>query len=412
MAGLRVRFAWLAGLVALWCAAAAGRVADEPPPSFTASALLPADVRTGPHHSVNERVTTDGYFHQFDIDSHYGRLTATGLSLLHTRLNDVRALAALDEVSKSEVFAKAAGGAVLNIGKSTAAVVTDPVDTAKGVGRGVKRLGINLGRMSKRAVDSVGNDSEAAAPTQNAAEGTANAVLGVSGAMRRWAQKVGADPYTTNPVLFEALKEIGRIDAAGGIATKVVVPIPAAITTSASVSDLVWGKDPEELRKINEGRLKALGVAQADAQRFFQNRGYTLTAQTRFVAALDAVRAKGLVAYVDAAAKADGERSALFFVESAEMLQRAHGAEPVTAVLDDSQVIVARQGRRALMLLPLDYVRSTDRSQDVLSDVDARARRELGVTTLEVRLTGQVSARMRAELASMGWTVAEKQPRQ
>jgi hypothetical protein len=237
-------------------------------------------------------------------------------------------------------------------------------------------------------------------------------VLGVSGAMRRWARKVGADPYTTNPVLFDALKDIGRIDAAGGIAMKIVLPIPAIVTTSASVGDLVWGKDPEELRKINEGRLKTLGVAQADAQRFFQNRGYTLTSQTRFIAALDAVRAKGLVAYVDTAAKADGERSALFFVESAEMLQRAHAAAPVTAVLDDSQVVVARQGSRALMLLPLDYVRSTAQSQHVVAEVNARVTRELGVTRVEVWLTGQASTRMRAEFTGVGWTLEEKQPRQ
>jgi hypothetical protein len=301
---------------------------------------------------------------------------------------------------------------VVNIGKSTVKVVTDPVDTAKGVGSGVKRMGINLGRMSKRAVDSIGNDSDAAAPKENAAEGGANAVLGVSGAMRKWARKVGADPYTTNPVLLQALKELGRIDAAGSIATKVVVPIPAVMTTSASVGDLVWGKDPEELRKINEGRLKALGVTQADAQRFFQNRGYTLTSQTRFVAALDAVKAKGLVAYVDAAAKADGERSALFFVESAEMLQRAHASQPVTAVLDDSQVIVARQGSHALMLLPLDYVRSTERAEDVLADVNTRVTRELGATGLEVRLTGQASPRMRESIAGLGWTLKEKQPLQ
>jgi hypothetical protein len=386
------------------------QAADEPPPSFTASQLLASDVRKGPHHTVKEPVRTEGYFHAFEITSDYGELSAVGLSQLTTRLNEVRALASLDEVSKSQVFLASAGGAVVNVGKSTVKVVTDPVDTAKGVGAGVKRLGVNLGRMSKRAVDNGGNDSDAAAPKENAAEGTANAVLGVSGAMRRWARKVGADPYTTNPVLFEALKDIGRIDAAGSIATKIVLPIPAIVTTSASVGDLVWGKDPEELRKINEGRLKALGVAQADAQRFFQNRGYTLTSQTRFIAALDSVKAKGLVAYVDAAAKADGERSALFFVESAEMLQRAHAAEPVTAILDDSQVVVARQGGRALMLLPLDYVRSTDRSNEVLAEVSARVERELGVKRVEVRLSGQASGRTRAEIAGLGWTLQEKQP--
>jgi hypothetical protein len=235
-------------------------------------------------------------------------------------------------------------------------------------------------------------------------------VLGVSGAMRRWARKVGADPYTTNQVLFEALREMGRIDAAGTIATRVVIPIPAIVTTSASVGDLVWGKDPEELRKLNEERLKGLGVTQANAQRFFQNRGYTLTAQTRFVAALDTVKPKGAAAYVDGAAAASGERAALFFVESAEMLQKAHADSPVSAILDDTEAIVALQGSRALVLLPLDYVTSTAQTRDVLTEVDERAKQELRATRVEVVLTGRASARLRQEIAAAGWTLKEQQP--
>lgn len=404
------RTPWIAGLLTLASVAAIGQAADEAPPTFTASSLLSSEVRKGPHHAVKETVKTEGFFHHFEITSDYGELQATGMSQLTTRLNEVRALAALDEVSKSEVFLKSAGGAVLNVGKSTMKVVTEPVDTAKGIGSGVKRLGVNLGRMSKRAVDSAGNESEAAAPKENAAEGTANAVLGVSGAMRRWARKVGADPYTTNQVLFEALKDIGRIDAAGNIATKVVLPIPAIVTTSASVGDLVWGKDPEELRKINEGRVKALGVPQADAQRFFQNRGYTLTMQTRFIAALDAVKPKRAAAYVDAAAGASGERAALFFVESAEMLQRAHATGPVTAILDDTEVVVASRGGRALMLLPLDYVSSSARTREVLAEVHERAKKELGAGQVEIWLTGRASDRMRKEIAAVGWTLEERQP--
>jgi hypothetical protein len=383
---------------------------DEAPPSVTASSLLAENVRKGPHHVVKEAVRTDGFFHRFDITSDYGEMQAHGLSQLTMRLNEIRALAELEEVSKSEVFLKAAGGAVLNVGKSTVRVVTDPVDTAKGIGAGVKRMGVNLGRMSRRAVNNVGNDSEAAAPDQSAAEGAANAVLGVSGAMRRWARKVGADPYTTNQVLFEALREMGRIDAAGTIATRVVIPIPAIVTTSASVGDLVWGKDPEELRKLNEERLKGLGVTQANAQRFFQNRGYTLTAQTRFVAALDTVKPKGAAAYVDGAAAASGERAALFFVESAEMLQKAHADSPVSAILDDTEAIVALQGSRALVLLPLDHVTSTAQTRDVLTEVDERAKQELRATRVEVVLTGRASARLRQEIAAAGWTLKEQQP--
>lgn len=407
----RLRLLALGVVIAIAPALLIGQAADEAPPRFKASALLAANDLKGPHHTVQEAVTTEGFFHEFQIVSDYGHLEALGLSQLTTRLNEVRALAALDEVSKSEVFLRSAGGAALNVAKSTARVATDPVGTAKGIGAGAKRMGVNLGRRTQRAVSSIGNDTTSAAPQENAAEGTADSVLGVTGAMRQWARKVGADPYTTNPVLLQALRDIGRIDTAGSIVTKVVLPVPMIVSTSASVGDLVWGKDPEELRKINEGRLKALGVSQVDAKRFFENRGYTLTSQTRFITALDAVKAKGLVDYVNAAADAAGERQALFFVESAEMLQREHAASPISAVLEDSRALVARQGSRAVALLPLDYVTSTAQTREVMAEVSTRVKKEFSASRLEVRLTGQASARFRTDLTGLGWAVSEKQPR-
>jgi hypothetical protein len=401
---------WIAGLLAIASAAAMAQAGDEAPPSFTASALLASDVRQGPHHTVEERVKTEGFFHEFEIASDYGELKAIGLSQLTTRLNEIRALASLDEVSKSEVFLKSAGGAVVNVGKSTVKVVTDPVETAKGVGSGVKRLGVNLGRMSKRAVDSAGNDSEAAGPKENAAEGTANAVLGVSGAMRRWARKVGADPYTTNPVLFQALKDIGRIDAAGNIATKVVLPIPAIVTTSASVGDLVWGKDPEELRKINEQRLREIGASDGTASRLFRSRVFTLTYQTRLVAALHAVRAPACADYVESAAGARTEREALFFVESAELLQALAARERVARLLPDSRALVAARGSLAIALLPLDWVRWTTGTNTVARQLANRARQELNAKELRFALTGTATPRMQAALSEAGWSVVKAGP--
>jgi hypothetical protein len=387
-----------------------GQTGDEAAPRFRASALLAADVLKGPHHTVRDAVTTASSFHEFDITSDYGELHATGLSQLATRLNEVRALASLDEVSKSEVFLASAGGAVLNVGKSLGKVVTDPVDSAKGIGSGVKRLGVNLGRMTKRTVDAAGNDSKPAGGGDSAAEGAANTVLGVSSAARRWARKVGADPYTTNPVLHEALKSIGQIDAAGSIATKVVLPIPGVVAATADVGDLVWGKDPEELRKINEQALKTLGVPAADSAAFFANRGYTLTSQTRLATALGRVTVPGTADYVAAAAAASGEREALFFVESAELLQRLHAGEPVTAVLTDSRAMVAARGPRAIVVLPLDHLRSTAETRQVMAEIDARAKADLRATSIEVHTTGRVSDRLRGEMKTMGWTLRDRIP--
>src|SRR6185369_10252075 len=167
-----------------------------------------------------------------------------------------------------------------------------------------------------------------AAKVGDAAGGAALAVLGVNGAARRWAQKLGVDPYTTNRVLHDALVSIGKIDAAGSLAVKIVVPIPMIVSTTSTVGGLVWGKDPEEVRKINEQRLGELGSGKDAAGRFFKNPTFTLTSQTRFIAALFAVKAKGSADYVLAASESDDERDALFFVESAELLAGLHKTRP------------------------------------------------------------------------------------
>ena len=62
----------------------------------------------------------EGYLYVFDITSDYGALEAEGKAMLLMRLHEVGALAELDKVSKSEVFLKAAGTSVLNVGKGVA----------------------------------------------------------------------------------------------------------------------------------------------------------------------------------------------------------------------------------------------------------------------------------------------------
>ena len=68
---------------------------------------------------------------------------------------------ALHDVSKTEVFAKAAGQSVVKAGTGVVNAVSSPVETAKGVGGGVKRVGINLGRRTKRAAEDATADDTA-----------------------------------------------------------------------------------------------------------------------------------------------------------------------------------------------------------------------------------------------------------
>src|SRR5262245_53752917 len=282
--------AFLPALAAI-CGAALAAADYEGPRTFESRDVLPAGLLQDASFTVGPKAPTDGYFHDFTIRSSYGDFEAEGRTVVALRAREIRALSELDKVSKSEVFLKAAGTSVVNVGKGVAGVVTDPAGTAKGFGEGVKRFGVTLGRGETRAGESVadgaksdgdgsGGSKSTGAKAADAGETVAYSVLGVSSAMRQWARKVGADPYTTNPTLRKALEDIGRVDAAGGIAAKVVIPIPGVIGTTANVGDLVWGKDPEALRKMNEERLSALGVSKEKANAFFRNKPFTLTAQT------------------------------------------------------------------------------------------------------------------------------------
>jgi hypothetical protein len=390
--------------------------AFEPDRTFTAAEVLPPELRKGPHHSIADPITLDGFYLEFPLKSPYGDLKVQGQTLLRTRVAEAGALARLAEVSKTEVFVKAAGGAVLNVGKGVASAVHDPEATVKGIGGGVKRFGVNLGRKAKRTADSATKDDKKpeAPPDESkdkaldAAGGAANSVFGVNSAARRWAQKLGVDPYSSNPMLHKALVDVGRIDAGGSIITKVVLPVPPVVSGTATVGNLVWAKDPEEVRKTNEARLGELGVAKAVASRYLVNGNYTLTSQTRFIGALHAVKVKGCADYVDAASEAADEREALFFVESAELLAAAHKAAPVSAILEDSRALVAKTGTTAVALLPVDWFHWTEALQKASTELSARARQELGAAALEARLTGATSPGAREGLKAAGWVVKER----
>ncbi len=404
-------------LVAFASAALAVAAAYEPARTFKASEVLKPSQIKGPHFQVAEAVPTEGYFQIFSIKTDYGPLEAEGMSLLLTRLNEVRALAELDDVSKSEVFVKAAGTSVVNVGKGVASAVTDPGATAKGMGAGVKRFGTNLGRKAKRTADEAtadkdeGEQKSTDKKASDAAAGIAGSVLGVSAGSRRWAQKVGVDPYTTNAVLKKALADIGKVDAAGGIAAKVVVPVPMVVSTTAKVGNLVWGKDPEALLKYNEQRLKELGATDAVIKKLYLSKGFTLSLHTRLVNGLYAVKAKGSAAYAETAAEAKIVREAVFFAESAEMLERFHAKTPVVELLPDSRALVAKtKDGRAAVLLPVDWVPWTAAFEKAATLVSQRAKAELGTTKLELQLAGTASATAKKELAARGFTVVENVP--
>jgi hypothetical protein len=392
---------------------AAGANADswEQPGTFKASQILTPQQRKGEHHQVAEKVTVKGFHYAYVLHTDFGELQPVGLDILRKRIQETAALEALNEMSKSDVFLDAAGRSLKSMGDGTVHLAKDPVETLHGIGSGIKRSGINLGRKSKRALSDRKDDEHEhkldGQITPQEAESVVYSTFDVNNAARSWARKLEVDPYSRNPLLQKALIKIAQIDTAGKMATKIVVPMPTLASATEKVGDLVWDEDPEALHKRNEAGLTSLGVSGAVAEQFYSNDNFTLTDRTRFISALVEVKAQGLADYVDAARRADNRREAIFFVESAEMMVRQHAQDTVSAVLTDSRSMVALSGGRALALYPVNYLYWNQHVAEVTAEIAGRVGKELGTSEIEIHLTGRVSERARVGLEAQGWILKQ-----
>jgi hypothetical protein len=195
------------------------------------------------------------------------------------------------------------------------------------------------------------------------------------------------------------------------MAAKIAVPIPPIVSGTATAGKLVWAKDPEALLKENEQKLREMGVGGDVIKQLYLSKGFTLTLHTALAGSLREVNVPGCADYVATAAEADAEREGVFFAESAGMLARFHKTAPVAAVLSDSRALVAKtKDGRAVVLLPVDWVRWTEAFDKALTEVERRAKQELGATKLEMRMTGTMSTVAKKEMAARGWTVTENVP--
>ena len=84
---------------------AAGYESGRP---LRASELLPAELRQGPHHVVEEPVASDGFVRSYTIRSEFGRFEARGDDVLRARIREIEAIAVLRAAQAGEAFRAAA----------------------------------------------------------------------------------------------------------------------------------------------------------------------------------------------------------------------------------------------------------------------------------------------------------------
>jgi hypothetical protein len=295
--------------------------------------------------------------------------------------------------------------------KAAEQIVTKPVETVKGLPKGVERL---FGRVQLGAESLWSAATTSDKPTEDRAEevarrvgGISRDVLGYEQERRQLAKQLKVDPYTTNKVLAAKLDDVAWVAFSGRVGINAVmavfVPGSLAMSTTTFTTDLVWDTPTAELHRLNEQKLRDMGLGEERVRALMRNPWYSLTVLTSCVTVLEQLPdVSGREAVVVFAASAASEEQARFVAESLQMLAHYHRTMTPLTSLAASGPITARDRNGARVApAPVDYVAWTARVAELARHPDLKAPQR------DVWLTGQLSPRARQEFAKLGWTVHE-----
>lgn len=386
--------------------------------------VLPKDLRKGKHHTVEKLVRSDGYLNYYTIQSDYGEFEAISTAMLKTRVGEINALAELDDLSKTEVFIKAAADAGVGQLITLKQFATKPVETVVGIPSGVGRMFKRYTRQAGEAVDATkefvagddedetgadGEEGDSESTTDMAVDLT-ESFFGVSGAQRAWAQKLGTDPYSSYEVLQAAIKEVAWAERLGrfGMGFAGVPEIPGA-DIIGEVNDAVWSKDPYELQDLNRARLAATGADEELIEIYLENPRMSPSQQTLLTAAIAEIDgASGRDGILRQALNAQTEAEANFLIKSVTMLAWYHLTQkPVITVSTYAAVPAgATEDGTGILVFAVDHVYWTEAIAGAAARHAAQSK-EKKASTAEVWLLGTASKRTADELAQLGFDVRE-----
>jgi hypothetical protein len=380
-------------------------------PELKASEILKPELLKGPHYVVRDPVPTGSGMNQFTIESDFGVFEAEGNEMLLQRLKEIDAIARLQEVSRSDEFKKSLLSAAKSPLNSAKNIARDPAQAISNVPKGIMKF---LGR-AKETVENVGKGGGADIGDGNRMKD----VLGYSDKKRDIALQMAIDPYTTNSVLQKQLDDVAWASWAGGFAFNVATfpisgPIGAALTVTnlnSTVEDLLRTKSPSELEQINRSAFRAMGASASDTERILHGGAFTPTQATTFAVHLKAL--KGVAnrgAFIKAAAqKSTTEADALFCVYTAALMDQIDQKTPIARILmlRDFPICVAKDGT-IIVALQWDYAAWTSGAASFTDEVQKLAGKSGQSAHVSVDLSGELSPRLREELAKRGMTIEDR----
>src|SRR5713101_5496983 len=385
----------------------------EQPPVVNAADLLPASALSGPGFHVEQQVPTNGVMGQYTIvadasvfHDDAGTYYVESLDLLKIRLSEIPAIAELDSMSNTDVFARALASSAVRPVAAAANMVAHPMDTITGLPGGVGdlfgRVSMGAGQMASSASNSFGS-GKAAGQAGNA---TLTA-LGYDQVRRDLARKLHVDPYSSDPILTKRLNKVAWVMFSARMtvsAAMMAVPGSMIITAVTVTNDLVYRTPRADLIILVQKKLKNIGLSQEEIVAFTSNTAIPLSLQVTAVKDLEALGdIPGRRAAAVDLGNAMTEYQARFIVTSLHMLSKWSQQRSHITRIQAPGVLVARDQNGATILpAPVDYLSWTQRIAGFVTDPQLMALRHRVLW-----ITGKMTPLARQQLAAKGWSVRE-----
>jgi hypothetical protein len=387
----------------------------EEPPVVNVADLLPAVPLSGPGYNVQPQAPTNGVMGQYTIvadpsvfHDDAGTYYVESLDMLKIRLSEIPAIAQLDSMSNSDVFAKALVSSAVRPVGAAANMVMHPMDTVTGLPSGVGDL---FGRVSMGATEiasSASNSFGSGKAAGQAGNATLTA-LGYDQVRRQLAHELHVDPYSSDPILTKKLNHVAWVMFSARMtvsAAMMAVPGSMIITAVTVTNDLVYQTPRADLIILVQKKLKSFGLSQEEIVAFSTNTAIPLSLQVDAVKNLEAL---GNIPGRRAAAVAIGsmltEYQARFLVASLhKLVQWGQQQAPITVIRAPGVIIARDQNGTTILPAAVDYVSWTPRTAGFVTDPQMMAMHHRVIW-----ITGQMTPLARQQLSANGWNVRQGQ---
>lgn len=378
----------------------------ETPSVLDARAILSPDVRKGEHHTVLDEVVPFRYTHRFRITSPYGQFEAYGTEMLRIRIQEIQALASMDEeVNHLHSLAAGAQHAIVSPLKFVMGLFTEPAETLLAVPKGIWRMATRIGEM-------------ATGERGNLEDPENQELLGFSTVKRQVADHFGVDVYSSNRILQAKLNSLSWAGYAGDAAIRLAtIPVggPAgAVLTGTSfsntVGELLRDHTPEELRRINRDKLEIMNIDDARIEAFLKHPWYSPRHETVLVQALFEMNTvDNRNAFFEVATSAQFEEEALFFQRMAEMLLSYHrNVKPLyeIVVIENRLLMGVTRDHTLVGMLPIGYLSwRAEVAEAMEAGTNWKSARH--IENVELWIAGKTTPRAERELLAKGITVRQ-----